>query len=552
MSVPVRLRQALRWALRPSVRWQQRAQRDAFERFAQARGAALGARLGRSAGRRPVALMVSLGLYRSMPVELALVKGLQLAGFSVAALVPPDPWTARYYRLCGVETIRRWDEVLPRSDGRAARAALGGIGSFEALLALESGGVRVGRLTASTTLRTLRTGSLDLASPTIRRALRIHLARSLGAVAGARRLLRDVAPALALFMDRGYTPQGELFERCLANGVDVLTWNAAHKSHALLFKRYTPRTRDEHPASLSDETWRLLRAMSWTERDRQHLQEELAGCYASGDWYSEVGTQFLARPQPPQVLRSRLGLAPGRKAVGIFPHIIWDGTFFWGEGLFANYEEWLVETVRAACRNDRVTWLIKLHPANLIKNARDGVAGDPAELVAIREAVGRLPEHVRVVPADSDISTFSLLRVLDACLTVRGTVGIEAACLGVPVLTAGTGRYDHKGFTIDSATREEYLVRLERIEALPRLSAQQRELAQRFAYGVFVLRPLPLQTMTLAYERDATATHRAQLLASSEEAWGRAADLRAFADWVAGSAEDFLMQAPEASEMVDA
>ena len=81
---------------------------------------------------------------------------------------------------------------------------------------------------------------------------------------------------------------------------------------------------------------------------------------------------------------------------------------------------------------------------------------------------------------------------MDYCLTVRGTIGIEAASFGIRVLTAGTGRYDHRGFTTDSETRETYLARIAAIETLPRLSAAEQELAERFAYGAFMLRPFAL------------------------------------------------------------
>jgi len=248
-------------------------------------------------------------------------------------------------------------------------------------------------------------------------------------------------------------------------------------------------------------------------------------------------------------LRQRLQLDARKKTAVIFPHILWDGTFFWGTDLFRNYEEWLIETVRAACRNDQVNWIINLHPANVVKNQRDGVHGAPSEAVAIQTQIGRLPPHVHVIPADSEINTFSLFRVMDYCLTVRGTIGIEAASFGIPVLTAGTGRYDRKGFTIDSDSPEEYLQRLANLQRIPPLSPEQRELAERFAYGAFVLRPLPLTTFTQEFQRDAKATWRIRINAVTKEDWLNAPDLKAFAAWTAeSSAPDFLVSAAFGSE----
>jgi hypothetical protein len=354
-----------------------------------------------------------------------------------------------------------------------------------------------------------------------------------------------VRPGLVLFVDRGYTPEGELFDICLANGIDVITWNAAHKNNALMIKRYTHENRDEHPASLSAESWAWVRQKKWTDAHRQRLQGELRSCYTSGEWYSEVGTQFNTRMLDTQEIRQRFGFQQGRKTAVIFPHILWDGTFFYGYDLFESYEAWFVETVLAACANTEVNWLIKVHPGNVIKNVRDGVEAEPAEVRAIRDCIGSLPDHVRMIPAESDVSTFSLFGLMDYCVTVRGTVGIEAASFGIPVLTAGTGRYDGRGFTIDSETRDEYLERIRGIHRIAPLSPEQREMAERFAYAIFVLRPLVLTTVTLEYERDARATPKARIHAVTRKDWFKAPDLTAFAEWVGKAKElDFLSPDP--------
>lgn len=244
-------------------------------------------------------------------------------------------------------------------------------------------------------------------------------------------------------------------------------------------------------------------------------------------------------------MKQRLGLDPGKKTAIVFPHIFWDGTFFYGTDLFGSYEEWFVETVRAACANEQVNWVIKVHPANIVKNVREGFQGEPSEVVAIRKHIGQLPAQLFIIPADSDINTFSFFKLMDYCLTVRGTVGIEAASFGIPVLTAGTGRYEHKGFTMDSESREQYLERLAHIQEIPPLTVAERELAERFAYGVFVSRPLSLTTVTLEYEKDAKATTKTRINIATREDWLNAPDLRAFADWVADSRQlDFLMPLP--------
>jgi hypothetical protein len=166
---------------------------------------------------------------------------------------------------------------------------------------------------------------------------------------------------------------------------------------------------------------------------------------------------------------------------------------------------------------------------------------------------GRLPPHVKLVAPESDVSTYSLFQTADYVVTVRGTVGIEAALFGIPVVTAGTGRYDRRGFTLDSPTREEYLRKLATLHTYERLSRQQVEFAERYAYGLLLCRPLRLSSVSLQYERDAVATPRVAVNRSKRREWLAAEDLRQLAAWLAdGRLEDMLAlpsaaAAPEAA-----
>ena len=136
-----------------------------------------------------------------------------------------------------------------------------------------------------------------------------------------------------------------------------------------MLKRYGRENRDQHHASLSEKSWQLVRTMEWTPARRAELRQEIDHNYATGDWYCRGGTQFNRRILSAAQVRDRLGLDPRKKTAVIFPHIVWDATLFWGRDVFDNYEEWLVETVRAACLNRQVNWVIKIHPANVVKSA---------------------------------------------------------------------------------------------------------------------------------------------------------------------------------------
>lgn len=484
-------------------------------------------------------LIMGMGRVRFIAQEAAVRKSFELAGYRCQVLVPQDGMVLQAYRQLGSDELVFMDHYQAAMPNEGARM-LAGCKTLDDVTDLSVDGVRCGKYAVSTLMRKARSGSFDLADPTIRQELSTAIDRSLQCTRTARALMDELKPDALVLVDRGYSPSGELFDTCIENGIPVFTWNAAHRNDSLMLKRYTRANRDVHPSSLSEDTWARVKVIPWTDQNSERVLKELERCYTSGEWYGEVGTQFNKKVLDKEALVRQLGLDPSRKTAVIFPHIFWDATFFWGTDLFENYEEWFVETVKAACRNTEVNWVIKVHPANIVKNHRDGVNTEHSELAAIRHAIGGLPPHVRLLEADTEISTLSLFKVIDVCVTVRGTTGIEAACFGIPVLTAGTGRYDRLGFTLDSNSREQYLARLADVQNTDRLTPEQNELALKHAWGVLIGRPVSLQVFQMRYRQTQTADLEINFKARSVEALRRSPDLQSIATWIRSGAEDFV------------
>jgi hypothetical protein len=162
-----------------------------------------------------------------------------------------------------------------------------------------------------------------------------------------------------------------------------------------------------------------------------------------------------------------------------------------------------------------------------------------------REAIGEPPPHVAVVRPESDLSTRPIFGVTDYGITIRGSVGFELPCFGVPVLTAGTGFYSGRGFTVDLATPEECVARLRRIEEIPPLGPREVELARRHAYALFRLRPLRftsfLATIWPLEEMGHPLDHDVEIRVRTRDDLERAEDLRTFADRALASRDlDYL------------
>jgi SAM-dependent methyltransferase len=526
------LRRALR-PLRPAWRAREADHRAGFEAFLGGADPARQHALDRYP-RQGTVLVVGYEAPGMATFQTPFILAARLAGKRVRVLLPTARCAAaEFYRRIGACDILESERLIAAPPQRRAAALVAALRTPADLLAVEDGGIPCGKFAVSTLMRRRRAGSIDPTDPALRPAVIDALAASLQAAALARRVMATARPELVCFYDRGYTPDGELFEAALAAGAQASTLNAAHRSGAILTKRYRPANKDSHFGMPSEDSWRRLEAMPWTERHWQALRRELETCYASGLWYDEVGTQFDTRLLPRQELMASLGLDPAKKTAVIFPHLFWDATFFWGNDLFADYRDWFVEAVKAAAANPALNWIIKIHPANLVKNRRDNYQGECSEVLALREALGTVPDHIKIIPPDSPISTLSLFDIMDVCLTVRGTVGLEAALFGKSVLTAGTGRYDGFGFTIDSDSREAYLQRLSRLQEIGSPTPEQTERARRYGFGLFLLRPLKTTSMRFQYRHDAAASLETRLDLPAEGRLEDRRDLALLADWMA-------------------
>lgn len=498
------------------------------------------------------ALIVSLSDFvYQLKLEGVLARALELEGYRPVILTLWNArWAERYFRALGLREFVYPEELVPpaRAAGaeRASAEFLAGEVTVQGLKALEFGGAHVGQQTLSSLSRGFERGRISLADPEVRRALETLLPESMRSVLAAEALLDRIRPDMVIFNEKGYAGFGSIYDVALARGANVIQFVAAgiHWRDALLFKRYTEDTRRVHPASLSAESWRSVSSMPWTSRHERELEEEFAARYGGEAKHPDAGLQEGKRVKTAGEVRAQLGLDPARKTAVIFSHVLWDANLFFGDDLFEDQETWLVESVRAACANAEVSWIVKLHPANMYKSE----TGELNDEVAIREAIGDLPAHVRLLEPETDINTYSLFVLADYGVTIRGTIGMELPCFGVPVLTAGTGRYSGLGFTNDSSTAEEYLGKLARIQELPPLAPRETELARRHAYGLFRLRPFRFSSYEASFMPAARLrhplSHNLRLCARTPQDVESAPDLREFAAWAQDRSQLDYLGAP--------
>ena len=445
----------------------------------------------------------------------------------------------RAYAAFGIDDLLDFERLVhrrPVSDaigaevGRRAAAPM----DFRSVMAWTYRDAWIGPQLLSSASRKRFEGAPDPRDPETRAAILDQLPTTLSFVHAAEDTLAVDRPALILVNEPNYYVLGPFVDVAIKCGIPTIHFIQPSREDGFIFKRLTRETRRIHPNSITRETLARLLAEPWSDRKERELENEFHKRY-SGVWKIQARNQPDTVDMTPEEVRAALDLDPSKKTAVLFSHVLWDANLFYGEDLFDNYGHWFAETVAAAAANPRLNWIIKLHPANLWKRQLSGVTSEYGEMALIRERVGELPPHVRVLPPDTKVSTLSLFRSIDAGITVRGSIGYELPCFGVPVVTAGTGRYSGFDFTLDHTSPESYLATLARLETVPRLSADAVRRAKVHAHALFIRRPWILRSFELEFGTDVTDPFYQNLhpTVGSDAEIARNGDLDAFADWAA-------------------
>jgi hypothetical protein len=502
---------------------------------------------GDMSGKKVLIVSLSHFLYQ-IKTEAMLAKALQSEGCRVNVLTWKHFfWPRKYFNLFGIDEFVYFEDYLSKFNNCEYREDLNDFlsrkMSFQEVKKWKYKKCRIGQQVLSMIVRRVH-GTPSLLEPKICGLFAYYLKRQLRSINAAAVMLEEARPDIVIFNEANDSIYGGIFDLAFDRGSDTIQFVQPLRDDALIFKRFTLESKGMHPNSLSKSTFDRIKEIDWTDDMEKALWREFSIRYG-GKWFlsqrNQVGTVSKDRRQ----IIEQLGIDSSKKTAVVFSHVLWDANLFYGDDLFQDYEDWFIQTVIAACDNPGVNWIIKLHPSNVWKRNRDRVKGELREAVVIRERIGKLPGHVCLLYPDTDISTFSLFNVADYAVTVRGTVGMEIACFGKPVFTAGTGRYSGLGFTIDSESSKDYLDKLSKIGDFPLLNGEQTLLAKKHAYTVFNLRPWKMESFRAEFNYKKKGSHPLDhnlypQISSVKEA-AAARDFSKFSEWVLNSKDsDYL------------
>lgn len=176
---------------------------------------------------------------------------------------------------------------------------------------------------------------------------------------------------------------------------------------------------------------------------RTAMQKRMSGVL--GDVGSQYAYLRAETPVDRAIFKDVFNWNPAKPVVAVYCAHWFDSPHIFGMKNFRDFLDWIEITLDIAMKNTDVNWLFKNHPCE------DWYAGITMhDLLSSR----KMPPHIGLV--NRDWNNADVLKAVDGVITCHGTVGMEAAVCGMPVVVADVGPYHECPFVQRATNREHY------------------------------------------------------------------------------------------------
>ena len=443
-------------------------------------------------------LLVSLeGMNHFMPVLWGVFgRGLSYYGYKMTAVSLSRSIRNNWlYKLFGIRVIcfdklSEVNEIEQANLREMKNSFLVNVHTLTQTLQFTWLGMPLGKYAVSTYCRNYKTGEADITNYAVKDEIAQIIERIYVNYIKAKKLFVDNNIDKAFFTELNTDSYGGFYLAAIELDRDIIRWASSSRDNVFFLQHFDKKFNSWHHSALAPDTWKKIKQEKFEHN--QELETFFAKRYG-GAWavfsrnYS--GTKEVSSDE----IREWLGFQQDEKVAIVFSHILYDTLYFYGKDIFDSYAEWLIETVKSACDNPNVKWLIKIHPSNIWRGEKG--PGEYEEELLIAKHIGKLPSHVRLIPPGTPFSPISWMKFADFGITVRGTTGMEMATMGKAVITAGRGRYDRSGFTYDPNNISEYKTLLASLPKLEALSDEQIFLARQYMHAVFIRKAFPVTVL---------------------------------------------------------
>jgi hypothetical protein len=325
------------------------------------------------------------------------------------------------------------------------------VNDVSALFNLSYKGIRVGRDVYYAGIRNRLVGTLGAIDAEVISLLREYIRN----LCVTEMLIQMFNPECLLISDNCYASFSPFFHGFIQRHIPVvLSVCFASGSGKIGGKIYTSgkdieSTKRRYVFAFDDATWNVIQ-QTYSDEDDKAVQRYLEMRFSGNDLTYNGDYHKYTNKLSIDSIMKQIGLTKqSNRTVLVAAHLLWDDPGY--DGLYPDYELWLKDTLLTIAKSKEVTWIVKAHPSENHMGARK-----TARQVVWDIFGSMLPEHIFFLDSDTSINTYSLIDFAEAVLTVRGTIGFEAACKGKHVISAGDGPFTGLGFAKEFDCQNDY------------------------------------------------------------------------------------------------
>jgi len=299
------------------------------------------------------------------------------------------------------------------------------------------------------------------------------------------RLISKFRPDVVVMMSGMFMPEQVMFTLAQKENIRVITAEIGYQAETLSF--HHNRFADYQ----NDLCWEMVKDIPLTDREESELDKYLLGrrkCqnYTINYWPTQTSNiNFIT---------DELQLDRTKKLAVMFTNLTWDSAVYKKDIAFINMWDWIISTINYFSDNQDLQLVIRIHPAEKIipGASRDSVTQ------RIRSNYRVLPNNIKVVLPENDISSYTLMEMGDLSIVYTSTMGMEIAAFGKPVMVTGDVHYRGKGFTIDVNSKDEYFQLLDDFFKHGKriLPDSWLKTARRYAYFSFFQSSIPFRLVS--------------------------------------------------------
>ena len=285
-----------------------------------------------------------------------------------------------------------------------------------------------------------------------------------------------------------YVPQGLIVQVAKAMNIRVVTWNVAYRKKTFIFSHG-----DTYHHTLMNEPNKNWEAIPWDKKKEKQLfgyiDSRLKG---TGDWitFQSKNNEINKSNLLTDFISKNNGIN-----VALLTNVLWDAQVHYEQNAFDSMLEWIYYTIEYFKDRNDLNLIIRIHPAEV----RNKLPSKQLIFNEINKRYQTLPQNVLVLDALSDVTSYEVAQESHCCLIYGTKMGVELSAMGNPIIVAGEAWIRNKGLTYDAKSKSEYRALLDQIPEGIEISAEQIELAKKYAYHFFFRRMIPLDGIDYNY-----------------------------------------------------